>query len=243
MSDVKLSVIIPAYNEEERLPSTLKAIDDYLVKQDYGYEILVVNDGSSDDTAGVVKNLKTEIDNLKLIDNKENHGKGYVVREGLKKAKGNYRLFTDADNSTSIDQVEKMWPHVDEYGVIIGSRDLEDSVLDPPQPWFREHVLGFGFRLVRKIILDLWGLEDTQCGFKLFKKEVVDEIGSKAKVDQFAFDPELLILAKRAGFKIKEIPVRWVNDPNSKVGLENMIKMGLDLLKIRWDLITGKYHE
>ncbi len=241
MENIKLSVIIPAYNEEERLPSTLHAIDNYLSKQDYGYEIMVVNDGSSDDTAGVVEKIKSEIDNLKLIDNKENHGKGYVVHQGLIEAEGNYRLFTDADNSTSIDQVEKMWPHLDEFDVVIGSRDLEDSVLDPPQPWFREHVLGLGFRLVRKIILDLWGLEDTQCGFKIFKAGVADEVIPKCKIDQFAFDPEILILAKRAGFKIKEVSVHWVNQEGSKVGLDSMIKMGLDLLKIRWDILTGKY--
>lgn len=241
MSDIKLSVVIPAYNEEQRLPSTLKAIDDHLVKQDYNYEILVVNDGSPDNTAQVTRDLQPEIDNLKLIDNEENNGKGYVVKQGLQEANGDYRLFTDADNSTSVDQVEKMWPHVDQYDVIIGSRDLEGSVLDPPQPWFREFV-GFGFRLIRKIILDLWGLQDTQCGFKLFSKEAVEEIIPQSKVDQFAFDPELLILAKRAGFEIKEIPVRWVNDPDSKVGLDDALNMAKDLLIIRWNLVTGKYN-
>lgn len=240
MANIKLSVIIPAYNEEERLPGTLKAIDEYLTKQDYGYEIIVVNDGSSDDTAQVTRNLKSEIDNLKLIDNEENHGKGYVVHQGLKESRGEYRLFTDADNSTSIDQVEKMWSQVDEYDVVIGSRDLEGSVLDPPQPLFRRF-LGEIFKLVRKVILDLWGLEDTQCGFKLFTAEAAEEIIPYCRVDGFAFDPELLVLARRLGFKIKEIPVRWVNDEDSRVGLEGTLKMGWDLLKIRWDIITGKY--
>ncbi|MEF8847445.1 MAG: dolichyl-phosphate beta-glucosyltransferase [Candidatus Paceibacterota bacterium] len=238
---IKLSVVIPAYNEEERLPSTLKSIDDYLTKQDYGYEILVVNDGSSDNTAQVTKELQSEIDNLKLIDNEKNHGKGYVVKQGLIEGRGDYRLFTDADNSTSVDQVEKMWSHVNEYDVIIGSRDLEGSVLDPPQSWFREHIIGAGFRLYRKLILDLWGLEDTQCGFKLFSKEAAEEVVPKCKIDGFAFDPEMLILAKYAGFKIKEIPVRWVNQEGSKVGLDSIFKMALDVLKIRWRLITKQY--
>lgn len=237
---VKLSVVIPAYNEEERLPSTLHAIDDYLTKQDYGYEILVVNDGSSDNTADVVKGLKSEVSNLKLIDNEENHGKGHVVRQGLIEGEGDYRLFTDADNSTSINQVEKMWPFVDEFDVIIGSRDLEDSVLDPPQPWLREF-LGAGFKLYRKVILDLWGLEDTQCGFKLFSRKAAEKVVPKCKIDRFAFDPEILILAKRADFDLKEVPVHWVNDEASKVGLDSIFKMALDILKIRWDLITGKY--
>lgn len=237
---VKLSVIIPCYNEEDRLPDTLREIDDYLTKQDYNYEIVVVNDGSPDNTAQVTKDLMSEIDNLKLIDNKENHGKGYVVHQGLKESRGEYRLFTDADNSTSIDQVEKMWPLVDEYDVIIGSRDLEESVLDPPQPFIRRF-LGDVFKFVRKVILDLWGLEDTQCGFKLFTAEAAEEIIPRCRVDGFAFDPELLILAQRLNFKIKEIPVHWVNDEDSKVDLKGTLKMGWDLLKIRWDIITGKY--
>ncbi|KXB08871.1 hypothetical protein AKJ56_00175 [candidate division MSBL1 archaeon SCGC-AAA382N08] len=238
---MKLSVIIPAYNEQDRLPDTLEAIDDYLIKQDYNYEILVVDGGSTDNTSQIVEDFKSKIDNLQLLRHEVSRGKGYAVRQGLSNTEGRYRLFTDADNSTSIDQVEEMWPHVDKYDVIIGSRDLEDSVLDPPQPWFREHVLGGGFRLVRKIILNLWGLEDTQCGFKIFTEEAVEKIVPQCKVDGFAFDPEMLILAKRLDFKIKEIPVHWVNQEGSTVGLENMIKMGLDLLRIRWNIITGKY--
>ena len=121
-----LSVIIPAYNEEKRLPNTLSDIDKYLLRQSYDYEIIVVNDGSKDRTAEVVGEGFSGIKNLRLIDNKENHGKGYVVRQGMLEAKGEYRLFTDADNSTSIDQVEKMWPYFKQgYNIIIGSRDVK----------------------------------------------------------------------------------------------------------------------
>lgn len=237
-----LSVIIPAYNEKNRLPKTLKDIDKYLRKQSYDYEIIVVNDGSKDKTAEVVKELFSEIKNLRLIDNKENHGKGYVVRQGMLEAKGDYRLFTDADNSTSIDHLEKMWPEFEKgQDVVIGSRDIKGAILDPPQPWIRNMILGGGFKLFRKIIIGLWKLEDTQCGFKGFKKKVVEEAFPKCKIDRFAFDPEILVVVKKLSYKIKEVPVFWKNDPESKVKFKSMIKMALDLLKIRLNLIGRKY--
>jgi len=245
-----LSVIIPAYNEEKRLPKTLKEIDRYLSKQDYDYEIIVVSDGSKDKTAEVVENLKSQIQNLKIIDNKKNNGKGFVVRQGLMEAKGDFRLFTDADNSTSIDQVEKMLPYLkracpepveEGYDIVIGSRDVKGAVLEPPQPWLRQVILGEGFKLFRKLIIGLWEVEDTQCGFKCFTKKVAEDIFSKCKINKFAFDPEILILAKRFGYKIKEVPVYWKNDLESKVKFKSILKMALDLFKIRYYLISRKY--
>lgn len=231
------------------MPKTLSEIDDYLKKQDYESEILVVSDGSKDKTAEVVLKLKSEIFNLRLIDNKENNGKGYVVRQGLLEAKGEYRLFTDADNSTSVDQVEKMWPHLKGtcpestkgYDVVIGSRDIKGAVLDPPQPFLRNIILGEGFKLFRKIVVGLWTVEDSQCGFKAMTKEVAEKVLPKCKIDRFAFDPEILIVAKKQGFQIKEIPVYWKNDPNSKVKLKSMIKMALDLFRIRFNDIKRNY--
>ena len=255
-----LSVIIPAYNEERRLPKTLEEIDKYLSKQDYDYEIIVVSDGSKDKTAEVVESLKSQISNLKIIDNKKNNGKGFVVRQGLMEAKGDFRLFTDADNSTSIDQVEKMWPEFAEAlpnltprptsrgsalekgaDIVIGSRDVKGAVLEPPQPWLRQVILGEGFKLFRKLIIGLWEVEDTQCGFKCFTKKVAEDIFSKCKINKFAFDPEILILAKRFGYKIKEVPVYWKNDLESKVKFKSILKMALDLFKIRYYLISRKY--
>ena len=152
-NQIYLSVVIPAYNEENRLPKTLEEIDKYLRKQSYTYEIIVISDGSKDRTADVVRGLMPKIQNLKLINNKDNHGKGYVVRQGLLEAKGKYRLFTDADNSTSVDQVEKMWPWLEkEFDIVIGSRDLPESVLAVSQPWLRKIILGGGFKLFRKFI-------------------------------------------------------------------------------------------
>jgi len=237
-----LSVIIPAYNEEKRLPKTLEEIDKYLSKQNYDYEILAVNDGSKDKTVEVAKSLLLKIRNLKVTGYKVNQGKGYAVRFGMLEARGDYRIFTDADNSTSIDQIEKMWPEFEKgYDIVIGSRDVKGAILDPPQPWLRQLILGEGFKLLRKIIVGLWGIEDTQCGFKCFKGKVIEDVFPKCKINRFAFDPEFLIIAKKLGYKIKEIPVYWRNDPESKVKFKWMVNMGLDLLKIRWNLIKGIY--
>ncbi len=239
---MKLSIIIPAYNEENRLPNTLGLINQYLVKQNYEYEILVINDGSKDGTAEVVQKLIPKIANLKLIDNKKNKGKGGVVKQGMLEAKGDYRLFTDADNSTSIDQVEKMWPWFEkEFDVVIGSRDVKGAILDPPQSWVRKVLLGDSFKIIRKIIIGLWRIQDTQCGFKGLSSKAAKDIFSKAKMDGFIFDVEMLVLAKNLGYKIKEIPVKWVNDTESKVKIKNILKMFFDMMKLRKDFILGKY--
>lgn len=238
---MKLSVIIPAYNEEGRLPKTLREIDEYLKKQGYQSEIVVVSDGSKDKTGEKVREMIGEIKNLRLIDNKENHGKGYAVRQGMLAAIGDYRLFTDADNSTSIDQVEKMWSYFDQdYDVVIGSRDVKGAILDPPQPWQRR-LVGDIFRSFSQIICGTWGILDTQCGFKGFTKKATLGIFPRTKIDGFAFDPEVLVIAKKSGYKIKEIPILWKNDPESKVKFKNMVKMGMGLLRIRWNFLTEKY--
>jgi len=237
-----LSVIIPAYNEEKRLPKTLEEIDNYLRRQSYDYEIVVVNDGSKDLTAEAVRGMSSVIKNLKLIDNKINQGKGAVVRQGMVEAKGEYRLFADADNSTSIDQIEKMWPEFEKgFDIVIGSRDIKGAVLDPPQPFLRNVILGEGFKLYRKFIIGLWKIQDTQCGFKAFSKKAAENIFPKCKINRFAFDPEILVVAKKLGYKIKEIPVYWKNDPESKVKFNSMVKMAIDLLKIKWNLTRGFY--
>ena len=236
-----LSIIVPAYNEEKRLPKTLLDMDKYLRKQKYEYEIIVINDGSSDKTVEKVKKLKSEIKGLKLIDNKKNHGKGFVVRQGLLKAKGKIRLFSDADNSTSIDQIEKVFPWIKKgFDIVIGSRDAKGAVLDPPQPLFRMF-LGNAFNLMVQITVGLWGVWDTQCGFKALTAKAANKILPKCKIDRWAFDPEILVIGKKLGYKIKEIPVVWRNDINSKVKFKGVVRMAIDLLKIRWNLISHKY--
>ena len=238
---MKLSIIVPSYNEERRIAKTLREINKYISLQSYDSEIIVVSDGSKDKMVEVVKGMMSEIKNLRVIDNKENHGKGYVVRQGMLEAQGDYRLFTDADNSTSIDQVEKMWPEFEKgYDVVSGSRDIKGAVLDPPQPWYRRRI-GDIFNLFVQVVVGLWGIWDTQCGFKGFTRKSVEDVFPRCKIDRFAFDPEILIVARKLGYKIKEVPVTWKNDLESKVKFKNMIKMGIDLLKIRWNLINKKY--
>ena len=241
MSNIRLSVIIPAYNEEKRLPKTLIEIDKYLSKQDYNYEIVVVDDGSRDETVAITKEMVSKIRNLRVIDNKENHGKGYVVKQGMLQSNGEYRLFMDADNSTSVDQVEGMWPYFEEkFDIIIGSREIEGAVLDPPQPITRKPK-GAAFRLLTNVFAWLWDIKDTQCGFKAFTREAAENIFKECKIDRFAFDVEALVIARKLNYKIKEMPITWVNDLESKVKFKNMAKMGFDLVKIRWNLIKGVY--
>ena len=237
-----LSLIIPAYNEEKRLPKTLTEVDSYLRTRDYDYEILVVNDGSGDKTVEIAKNLIPGIKNLRVTGYNRNQGKGYAVRFGMMEAKGDFRLFSDADNSTSVDQVEKMWPEIEKGAdIVIGSRDIKGAVLDPPQPWIRQMLLGEGFKLFRKLVLGLWKIEDTQCGFKCFSKEAAENIFPKCRISRFAFDPEILIIAEKMGYKIKEIPVYWKNDLESKVKFKSILKIALDLFVIKLNSLRGFY--
>lgn len=239
-----LSVIIPAYNEEKRLPKTLEEIDKYLKKQSYDYEIMVVNDGSKDRTVEIAKSFVPKIKNLIVTGYEKNQGKGYAVRFGMQKAQGEVRLFTDADNSTSIDHLEKMWPEFKKgFKVVIGTRDPRDAKGARqafPQSWGRRR-LGDIFNLLVQIIVGIWGIWDSQCGFKGFTAKAAENIFPKCKINRFAFDPEILAIAKKLGYKIKIIPVYWINAPDSRVKFKWMVNMGFDLLKIRWNLITGKY--
>jgi len=241
MAEVKLSVVIPAYNEENRLPRTLRDIDAYLRKQDYEYEIIVVNDGSRDGTVEVTNALMREIANLRLIDNRKNRGKGYAVRQGMLEAKGAYRVFSDADNSTSITHVGRMWPEFGKgFDIVIGSRDIEGAVIAVRQPWWRQR-LGDVFNLVVQLLSGLWGIWDTQCGFKGFSARAAHEIFSRARINRWAFDVEVLVIAKKLGYQIQEVPVTWVNDKQSKVRLSGMVKMLLEVLQISMNNLIGKY--
>ncbi len=243
-----LSVIIPAYNEAKRLPLTLVDVDKHLSKNDFSYEIIVINDGSKDQTAEIVKRFSHLMKNLRLINNKENHGKGWVVRQAMLDAKGDVRIFMDADNSTTIDQFSKMMPYLPppggekgKYDIVIGSRDVPGAKLVPPQPWHKR-IAGDAGNLFIQILL-LPGMWDTQCGFKAFTAESTKRIFSILKIDRWAFDVEALSLAKKFGYKIKEIPVVWVNNPFSKVKLSGYIKFLWEVIKIKWWLTRGKYKE
>ena len=230
-----LSVIIPAYNEEKRITKTLLSVEEYLKRQPYNYEILVVSDGSTDSTIEVVSRLKEQISSLRIIDNKKNHGKGFVVRQGMLAAGGDVRLFMDADNSTNIDQVSKFLPYFQQgYDVLVAKR-----IVVVKQPWTREF-LGWVFRLIVRILVPL-GVSDSQAGFKAFSKKTTEAVFAKQTIFRWAFDVEILAIAKKMRFKIKETPVVWANDAQSHVKIDGMIKMFFEVLTVRKNLWSKKY--
>ncbi len=234
-----LSVIIPAYNEAKRLPLTLIDINKHLSKADYPYEIIVVNNNSTDATADITERFSHLIKNLKLINCKV-PGKGAAVKRGIMEAHGEIRLFTDADNSTSIDQFNKMLPYFrEDYDVVIGSRDIKGAKLIPPQAWHKQQAGNIGNLIIQVLLLP--GMWDSQCGFKAFTEEAAIKIFPLMKISRWAFDVEILALAKKMGYKIKEIPVVWVNSPFSSVKASSYLQFFWEVLKIKWWIITGKY--
>lgn len=236
-----LSVIIPAFNEENRIKKTLESVAAYLKQQNYESEVLVVCDGVTDRTAEVAKMFFGKIANLRVIENKENHGKGYVTRQGMIEAKGERRVFMDADNSTSLEQIQRFLPYFEQgYDVVIGDRDLKESNIQVHQSRLKELLGDFGNLLIQ--VLAVPGIDDTQCGFKAFSKNASEKIFPKMTIDRWGFDIEALALALRFGYKIKTVPVVWVNDPNSKVKFSAYINTFIELARIKWNLINGKYN-
>lgn len=235
-----LSVIIPAYNESKRLPLTLIDIDKHLDEQEYSYEIVVVDNGSVDDTAEIVRRFIPLINNLRLVEGGENKGKGAAVKLGMLEAKGVWRLFLDADNSTSVVEFNKMIPYFKSgYDVVIGSRAVRGAKSVPNQPLYKR-ILGKMGNLIIQLFL-LPGIKDTQCGFKCFSEDSAKIIFPLIKIERWGFDAEVLALAKKLGFKIKEIPVFWVNDIRSQVKLSDYFQVLLETVKIRWWLWWNAY--
>ena len=235
---MELSVIIPAYNEAERIGSTIKSIDSYLSKKNHKYEIIVIDDGSKDDTVEVAKTAGS--DKVRVVSLGGNRGKGFAVWKGLTLARYGIALFSDADMSTPIEDIEKLLPHIGSHDVVIGSRNLPDSNITKKQPWLRSR-LGKTFPfLVRVMVLP--GIKDTQCGFKLFTRKAIDAITPYQTIFDFGFDVEILFLTRKAGLNIKEVGVTWANAEGSKVHpIRDSRKMLIDLIKIRLNQINGKY--
>lgn len=239
-----LSVIIPAYNEQEIIAQSIIAYNEYLKKQNYSYEFVVVNDGSSDNTAQAVLALKKTIPNIILIDNPTNRGKGAAIQEGLLRANGAYRLFLDADNSAAISHLDSVWPYFSQGAeIVIGSRDARDAagaLVKTAQKYWKT-LLGksgnFIFRLLA--VSDIW---DTQCGFKVFSAKFTKHILPKTKVRRWAIDAEILMLARKNNYAIKIIPILWHNSARkSKVSAWGYITALAEVFKIKWNLISGKY--
>lgn len=241
MKECFLSVIIPAYNEEKRVLSTLSKICAYLFTKDFPYEIIVVDDGSTDNTLQMVKNFASSDNHIVILINEQNSGKGYSVRKGMLSARGEYVFFTDADLSTPIEEIEKCLPYlINGYDVVIGSRSMPGADILVHQPWYREK-MGKIFNFMVNMVL-LKGIIDTQCGFKGFKREAVKTVFNRCKIDGFSFDVEALYLSRKYNFKIKEIPIRWENSPLSKVSpIKHSLQMFKDLIGIKIKDLKGDY--
>jgi dolichyl-phosphate beta-glucosyltransferase len=236
----KLSVVIPAYKEEQRIGHTLKETNAFLSKQSYDYEILVMVDGSPDKTAEVVQGLQSEIPKLRLINNPQNHGKGYVVRQGMLEATGDIRLFMDADNSTKVDHITSFLPFFEQgYDVVVGSRRTRGSNIAVHQGFIRDF-LGGVFRFIVHTLVPLH-VTDSQCGFKAFTGLAAQKVFPKQTLERFAFDVEILAIARKAGLKIEEAPVTWINDGASTVKFTWMVQMFFEVLQVRLNLWSGKY--
>jgi len=239
MTKPYLSVIIPAFNEAKSLSLTLIDIDKHLRLAGFSYEIIVVDNNSTDATAEIAKRFSHLIKNLRVM-HCFTSGKGGAVKIGMLEAKGEIRLFTDADNATSIDQFSKMTPYFPEgYDVVIGSRDTPGAKLVPAQPWYKRLVGNLGNIVIQILLLP--GMWDTQCGFKAFTEAAAEKIFPLLKIERWGFDVEVLVLAKKFGYKIKEIPVVWVNNPNSRVKFFTYFQFLWEVFKIKWWMTTNKY--
>ena len=240
-NDLYLSIVIPAYNEEKRIGGTLGNIINYLNKKDYKSEIIVVVDGSTDSTMNVIKKFGRKNARIKTIENKITRGKGYSVKKGMLETRGKFVLFTDADLSTPISEFEKLIHWLEKgYDVAIGSRSLGDSQVEIRQPFVRES-MGKIFNKIMSLLV-CTGFKDTQCGFKCFRRQVINKIFSKQIINGFAFDVEIILIAKIHGFRVKEVPVRWLNSPHSKVSIiRDPLVMFCDLLRIKFYDLMKKY--
>jgi len=232
-----LSIIIPAYNEAKRLPASLVKVREYLSASKWDFaEVVVVDDGSVDGTVQLARDA-----GVRVLQNPGNRGKGYSVKHGMLEARGEWTLFTDADLSSPIGEVEKLWSALErEHAqVAVGSRAVDRSLVGVHQPMLREAV-GRVFNAAMRVVTGL-PFKDTQCGFKLFETSAGREVFSRQQLDGFGFDVEVLFIAKQLGFKSVEVPVRWDNVEGTKVSLLLGFAAFLDLLRVRGNALQGKY--
>jgi glycosyltransferase involved in cell wall biosynthesis len=237
-----VSIVVPAYNEEGRLPSSLDAILGFLQRrQPRFHEVVVVDDGSADGTAECVREYAKTHESVRLLQNPGNRGKGYAVRHGMLDAKGEWRLFTDADLSAPIEELDKLAAAAerDQALVAIGSRALDRSLIGVHQPLTREYA-GRIFNTVMRRITGLPWL-DTQCGFKLYHASAAEQIFPRQRMDGFSFDVEDLVIARGLGIRVVEVPVRWNNVEGTKVSLAQGLRSFVDPLRIRSYEMQGKY--
>jgi glycosyltransferase involved in cell wall biosynthesis len=235
-----VSIVIPAYNEAERIGDSIRKVNEYVRQSRLPIEVIVVDDGSIDSTRDIVR--ANSQGSLRLITNAENQGKGYSVRQGMVNATGTWVLFTDADLSAPIEELQKLFDVAikEDADIVIGSRAVDRSYIEKHQKRFRE-LGGIFFNVMVRLLLGL-KLSDTQCGFKLFKRERTKAVFEKQTTHRFGFDPEILFIAAKRGLKIREVPVRWSHSEGSKVSfLRDGTRMFADLVRIRWNYVLGRY--
>ncbi|MEI7792198.1 MAG: dolichyl-phosphate beta-glucosyltransferase [Candidatus Berkelbacteria bacterium] len=238
--EIYLSIVIPAYNEEKRIHKILDSIIKYQKSCKFEVETVIAIDASPDDTLKVAESYQDKISNLVILDGKVNRGKGGAVQEGFKVAKGKYIIFADADNSTPIEQVDKLLEYVDKSDVVIGSRYCKGGKLVVPQSFIRR-AGGRGLNMLIQA-LAVPGIRDTQCGFKLFRAEASSEIFKRLTIFNFSFDIELLAIALNLGYKVKEVGITWYDDPHSTVSpIKDGLKMVSNAWTIRKNIVKGKY--
>jgi glycosyltransferase involved in cell wall biosynthesis len=235
------SIIIPAYNEGARIGATLNKVLLYVEKQGWDVEVIVVNDGSNDNTVEIVQQHMQRNSALRLLENPGNRGKGYSVRNGMMSAFGEILLFSDADLSSPIEEAPKLLAAIAEGAdIAIGSRWMQSELQTERQPLYRQF-FGRIFNLMLRLILGL-KFKDTQCGFKVFTRRAALAIFPQQKIERWGFDPELLYLAEKYGFKVAEVPVAWAHSAGTRISpLRDGTRMVVEMLKIRWNVVTGKY--
>jgi glycosyltransferase involved in cell wall biosynthesis len=238
----ELSIIIPSFNEELRLPASLEKIASYILNKRPNTEVIVVDDGSMDRTAAIAESWREKIPQLRVLSNGSNRGKGFSVRHGSLEARGDVILFTDADLSSPIEEGEKLFAALQSHDVAIGSRGVDRSLIEAHQSPFREFA-GIVFNRIVRVTLRL-PFVDTQCGFKAFRRERCRIIFEQQTIERFGFDPELLYLARHHGLSIIEVPVRWAHSPVTRVNmLRDSVGMFLDVFVIRWNALRGRYRK
>ena len=238
-----ISIVIPAFNEERRLPPTLERIREYLALRHWSAEVIVVDDGSSDGTARVVDEWKAQFPCLLLLQNGRNRGKGYSVKQGMLAARGKLALFTDADLSTPIEEADKLLAVLrgGDYQVAIGSRAVDRRNILVRQSRFRE-VAGIIFNRIVQLISGV-RFVDTQCGFKAFDRAAMLPVFAQQRTEGFGFDPEILFLAKKRGLKMIEMTVLWAHNADTRVRMvRDSLRMLVELASIRWNWLLGRYH-
>ena len=235
------SIVIPAYNESDRIRPTLDTLLSHSRQQNWNAEIIIVDDGSRDDTLSIIREYCKLHPQIRLLDNPQNHGKGFSVRAGMLAARGDICLFTDADLSSPITEAQHLFDAIAASAdIAIGSRWLRAELQTERQPLYRQ-LFGRIFNLVLRVFLGL-NYADTQCGFKAFRRDAAQRVFPLQKIERWGFDPEILFLAKKLGLVVKEVPVVWAHSEGTRLHpFRDGVRMFGEVVRIRWNAICGAY--